>query len=124
MKYIEALLISVLSVFAPIKASLITVLALTVIDMITGIWASKKRGELITSAGLRQSVSKIVIYEVAMCLGYLAQHYLLTDAVPALQIISGMVGMVELKSVLENLDSISGQDLLKSIITKLGSSNQ
>lgn len=124
MKYLEALTISVLAVFAPVKAALVTVLILTVADMITGVWAAVKRKEPITSAQLRRSISKIVIYEVAMCLAFLAEHYLMSDDVPVLKIVSGMVGLVEIKSVFENLDQISGQDLLKSMIAKLGSTNQ
>ncbi len=124
MKYLQALAVSALAIFAPIQAALATVLALIVVDMITGVIAAHKRGEAITSAGLRRSVSKLVIYELTLSLCYIAEHYLIADAIPVMKLVSGMIGLVELTSVLENLNSISGTDLLKTIIQKLGSSNE
>ncbi len=38
--------------------------------------------------------------------------------------IAGFIGLTELLSVLENLNRASGNDLLKSLIDKLGSANQ
>lgn len=124
MKYLSALLVSALAIFAPIQAALATVLALIIVDMITGVIAAHKRGESITSAGLRRSVSKLIIYELTLALCYLAEHYLIADALPVMKLVSGMIGLIELTSILENLNSISGTDLLKAIIQKLGSSNQ
>lgn len=124
LKYLEPLAISIIAVFAPVKAALVTVLILTIVDLITGVVAARKRGERISSAQLRRTISKIVIYELAMCVGFLAEHYLMSDALPVLKLISGMIGLVETKSIFENLDSIGGNNLLKSVINKLGSTNQ
>lgn len=124
MKYLEALAISLLAIFAPIKATLITVLMLVTMDLITGVLAAIKRKEPITSANLRRSVSKLFIYEVAIAMTFLAQQYLLGEEIPALKIVSAMLGMVELKSVVENLDTLGGNGVFKSIINKLGSNNQ
>lgn len=115
---------SVLAVFTPIKAALLTVLVLVIVDLVTGVIAAYKRNEKITSAELRRSLSKIVIYEVTLCLAYLSEHYLISDEIPVMKLVSGMVGLVELKSILENLNEISGENLLKAIVEKLGSSNQ
>jgi hypothetical protein len=84
--------------------------------------AAKKRGELITSAGFRRSISKLLIYELALILAFLAEHYMI-DLLPITKMVSGLVAVTELKSIYENLDSIGGGDLLKSIISKLGSEN-
>lgn len=124
MKYLEALVISSLAAFAPVKATLATVLALVIVDLITGVLAALKRKELITSAQLRRSVSKLLIYELAVAMSYLSEHYLMSDEVPALKLISGMLGMVELKSVIENLNELSGNSVFKALIDKLGSINQ
>lgn len=123
-KWFEVTLISICAVFAPIKAGLLTALVLIIADTITGVMAAHKRKEPITSAGLRRSISKLIVYELAILLGYLAEHYLMSDYLPATKIISGMVGAVELKSVLENLDALGGGGLLRTIIDKLGSDNQ
>lgn len=120
---IKALGISLLAVFAPIKAVLATALVLVLADLIVGILAARKRGEPITSAGIRRTVGKILVYETAIMLGYLAQTHLMGDIIPVVKIISGLIGAVELKSCLENLDTVSGGSLFKSLIAKLGSRN-
>jgi len=47
----------------------------------------------------------------------------MADAIPAANIVASFVGLTELKSVLENLESIR-PGLLKQIIERLGSQNQ
>lgn len=123
-KYIEALLLSCLAVFAPIKAMLIVTGVLIFADLITGVWAASKRKEPITSAGLRRTLTKVGVYEAALCLGYLAEHFMLEGTVPVTKIVSGLIGLVELKSCYENLNVISGADLLKTAIDRLGSDNK
>lgn len=124
MKYLEALLISTLAIFAPIEHILASVLALCFSDLITGVLAARKRGEKITSAELRRTVSKLVIYELALCLAFIAEKYLLDGFLPIVKLISSMIGVVELKSIFENLDTINGTPLLQGIIDRLGSKNQ
>lgn len=124
MKYIEGLMLSILAIFLPIKALIIAVLVLTLGDLITGIWVAIKNKEPITSAGLRRSISKIVVYELCLLLGYVAEHYLIGDLLPVSKLLAGMVGAVEMKSILENANIIGGVDIFKSLIDKLGSVNQ
>lgn len=42
---------------------------------------------------------------------------------PVSKIVASVIGLVELKSILENANSILGQDLFKTVIAKLGSQN-
>jgi phage-related holin len=123
MSTLKAIAISLVAIFAPIKAMLATTLVLIVADLILGIIAAHKRGEAITSAGLRRSVTKIFVYEVAIMLGFLAETYLI-GSVPIVRLIGGLISVVEVASILENLNSISGTNLLKSVVQKLGSQNQ
>lgn len=119
MRTLEAIALACLAVFAPIKAVLATTLVLVLLDTLTGVYAAYKRKEPITSGGLKRTVGKIVLYEFALCVAYLAQHYLIGDDFPACRLVSTMVGLVELKSVLENLDSISGSNLFQSILSAI-----
>lgn len=123
-KYLEALAISALAVLLPIKTVLIVVLVLVIIDLITGLLAAWKAGDPITSAGLRRTFSKIVVYELGIVAGFLAEKYLIGDLIPVMKLLTGLVGCVELKSVLENVNLIAGNDVFKSLIDKLGSVNQ
>jgi len=111
-----------LAILAPAKAMLITALTLIMIDLITGVIAARKRGEPITSAGLGRSISKLLVYELALVIGFITQTYMLPE-VPVASIISGYIGLTECTSCLENINEISGNNLLKSIVDKLSSKN-
>lgn len=121
--WIEALAISAIAALAPIQEILIVTFVLVLCDLITGLWAALKLKDRISSAKLRSSVSKFFIYTLAIICGFLVEHYLAADKLPIYKIIAGMVGVVELKSILENLDKINGESLFKKLITQLGSSN-
>lgn len=115
--------LTLLAVLAPIQTVLITVGCLVFADFITGVWAALKEKQPITSAALRRTVSKIVIYQIAVISGFILEKYLLSGAVPAAKLIAGTIGLVEVKSVLENTKRITGQDIFKDLISKLGSKN-
>lgn len=122
-KTLKMLLLATLAVFAPIKTAIITAFALALIDTILGIIAAKKRGESINSAGLRRSIVKIFVYEAAIMLGYLTETYMTGPEIPVDKIITGFVGLTEITSIVENLNEITGSNLLGSLISKLGSQN-
>lgn len=121
MKHLSTWLLACLAVFAPERGAFITVITLTVADLICGLLAARKRGELITSAGLKRTLGKIALYEVALALAYLAQVFLIGPILPAANIVAAVIGMTELKSVLENLDTISGGSILKIVIARIAS---
>ena len=116
---IAAAVISFLGLFAPIKGMAIAVLALCASDLVTGLIAAKKAGEPILSGKLRRTVVKVLVYEAALLLTFVAQKWLLGDSLPIVNWAAGVVGLVELKSNLENLNRISGQDLLKALLDKV-----
>lgn len=122
--YIYATITAIIGIFAPIKEVMATMLVLIIADLLTGMYAAYKRKETIDSSAIRRTVSKILIYEIAIALGFLAQAYLVKDLIPVANLIGSVVGLVELKSVLENLNSASGTDVLKAVIDKLGSDNK
>lgn len=112
-----------IAALSPIHSVMITVGILITMDLITGLWAAYKKSEIITSAALRRTVSKFVVYQIAVISAFIVQKYMLSDMVPASNIVAGVIGMVELKSVLENASKILGGDVFKLILEKLGSQN-
>lgn len=116
-------LIVICSIFAPIQSMLITCGVLIIADMITGMIAAKKRKENIQSAEMRRSISKFVVYQIAIMSAFLLETYMLSNLVPVSKIVAGVIGMVEFKSILENASTIAGQDILKMVMDKLGSKN-
>jgi hypothetical protein len=120
---LKTLVFALIAVFAPAKGIVLTSFALVLIDLVTGIWAAKKRGEPITSQGLRRTLTKLAVYESALLIAFLAEQYLISDLLPVSKIVSSYIGVVELKSVLENVNDIGGNDLLKALINKLNGPN-
>ena len=119
----NSFLISILAVFAPIKAMILTMLVLVVADLITGILVARKEGEKITSAGIRRTVSKLSLYLTAICVGYLVEIHMLDGFLAVSKIAAGLVACVETKSLFENIDILNGSPIFKSLIKKLGSVN-
>jgi len=117
------LLTAIAAVFAPVQQVMLVTLIIMAVDLVLGIMASRKRGEPISSSGLRRTITKFFVYETSICIGFLVQQYMLSDLIPVVKIMSTFIGITELKSCLENLDEINGTPILKVIIEKLGSSN-
>lgn len=116
-------LIVLASILAPIKPMLIACGFLVVADMVTGMLAAKKRKESIQSAEMRRSLTKMLVYQVAIISAFVLEKYMLDGAMPVSKVVSGVIGMVEFKSVLENASTIAGQDIVKLVMDRLGSKN-
>lgn len=123
LKFFEAGIVMSLALFAPVKQVMIASAVLILVDLATGIVASLKNKRPITSAGLRQTLSKLIIYELGIMVAFVAEHYI-SNIMPFVSMISGMISIVEVKSIYENINEFNGGSLLKSLIDKLGSSNQ
>lgn len=113
----------ILVLLAPIKAVMLTVGFLIFLDALTGIWAALKRKEAITSAALRRTISKMIIYQLAVISGFLIEKHLFAGDLPVTKIVAGFIGLVEFKSILENGNTILGTNIFRSLISKLGSKN-
>lgn len=124
MNTLKAIGLAIIAVFAPAKAMLLTVLVLVVVDLIVGIMAARKRKERITSRGMRRTITKLFIYEVAIGLAFLTQAHLTGDIIPVSNIVAGLVGITELTSVMEKLNALSGDKLLQAAINSISSSTK
>jgi sugar phosphate permease len=122
-KYILDALAACVAVLAPIHTVMITVGVLIIVDLVLGMWAAKKRGESISSAAMRRTISKMLVYQLCVVSGFLMEKYLIDGMMPVAKLIGGVIGVVELKSILENANGITGTDIFKQIISRLGSQN-
>lgn len=116
-------LIVLAAILAPIKPMLLACGALIVADMVTGMFAAAKRKEAIRSAEMRRSLTKMVVYQTAIISAFVLEKYMLDGLVPVSKVVSGVIGMVEFKSILENASTIAGKDILQLVMDKLGSKN-
>lgn len=122
-EYIIKGLVVIMAILAPIKPMIIACIFLIITDMITGIFAAFKRKERISSAEMRRSVTKLVVYQIAIIAAFVLERYMLGGLLPVSKIVTGVIGMVEFKSILENVSTIAGEDILSMVINKLGSKN-
>jgi hypothetical protein len=116
-------LIALSAIFAPIVPMIFSCGVLIFADLVTGILAARKRGEKVKSAEMRRSVSKFIVYQIAILSAFVLEKYMLQDLIPVSKIVAGVIGMVEFTSILENGSSIAGKDLLSLVLEKLGSKN-
>lgn len=121
MSILKTLGLSILVVLAPIQSVMMTALILVMADLITGIAAARTKKQKITSSGFRRTITKLLIYQIVIVLGFLTETYLTGSLVPLSKIISTLIGLTEMKSLVENLNDISGGSLLKSLVKKLNS---
>lgn len=117
--FLYSLGLSLLAVFAPLKPMLMTTLALVIIDFIFGIMAAKKKKQKITSKRMRESGPKLLVFNVLLITSFLVETYMTGDTFPAVKIVSAFIGVVELTSIVESLNTLSGGTMLKSLVEKL-----
>lgn len=124
MKFFEILaklLASFVVLLTPIHPVVISVGVLIFADTFFGIWAAKKRGEKISSKRMGDSVVKMLVYQIVLITGFLVETHLIDGAVPIVKLAALYIGMVEVKSLLENASTILGRDIFKELVGRLGS---
>ncbi len=121
LEFLKSLAVSVVAIMMPVHSVIVAAMVLCLADMALGVWASRKRSEPITSKGLGRTLIKILVYESAVILGFIVETYLIGGLIPVTKLIGALIGLTEFKSVLENLDSIYGDNIFKAVIGKLGS---
>lgn len=109
--------------FAPVYPLIAAIGFFVFADFLTGIQASRKRGEKITSTKMKNTVVKFGSYGIAVVTSFLIEKYFL-DGLPALKIITGLIAFIEVKSVNENIKDITGTDLFGEIINKFPKVNK
>ncbi len=115
--------LTIVTLLTPIHAIMITVGFLIFADLVLGIMAANKRGEKITSAVMRRTLSKILVYQLVVVSGFVAETYLLGGVMPISKLAAGAIGLVEVTSLVENANSILGYNVFKQLLSKLGSEN-
>lgn len=116
-KWVFAAAVSCLALLAPIHSLMGAVGALIGADFITGVLAARKRGESITSKAMARTVYKCIAYQLAVVSGFALQH-LIGDVLPVAKLAAGAVGLVEFKSLAENVQTLTGVKL-DSLLTKI-----
>lgn len=99
----------------PIKDFVGIVLFFTIVDFITGIWASRVKRIEIRSRNMGRTVTKITVYMTAM----ITSNYFELVFSPPISLtyyVAGVVALTELKSFFENLTAISNVNILEKVM--------
>jgi hypothetical protein len=99
------------AVLSPIYPLLFFTGFLIALDILTGVWASRKRGEVYSSEKLKNSWSKIVLYPLGIIFSYWAEF--LVPEIPFLKGAALLLILIEGKSLEENFSSILGLSLMQ-----------
>lgn len=94
----------------PLAPTMLAIGFLLMIDFFTGMWAAYKNEEKITSRKMGTTVSKIVLYNIAIITCSVVERYLVPQ-IPFVSIAAGAIALVELKSLTENIYKATGLNL-------------
>jgi hypothetical protein len=100
--------------FAPIYLSMFIVGLLIIGDTVTGLLKAKKLGLPITSRKLSAVLTKMLTYQLLVAISHGIEISIID--VPILKVVMGSIALVEFKSMLENISSYLGKDVVKYIL--------
>jgi len=113
-KFVSMLLV----ILMPVHSVMLAISALVILDLITGLWAAKKNNEVITSTGLKKTVTKTLVYQMSIIAAFVIEKFLLED-VPTVKVVAGLIAVTEGKSFFENIHRISGVDFWAEAFKKI-----
>lgn len=90
------------------------VMFLVFADFVTGTRAAMKRGEKITSKGLRRTVEKISLYFLAI-LAVEGVRIIFVQTIPITYMTAFAIAITELQSIVENVESVTGVQIWKTL---------
>jgi hypothetical protein len=125
LSHLNTLFIATIAVISPVKPLLLTVGFLIVADFIFGIYRAYRLKENITSRKMGNTISKIILYNLAILSVYFLDKNILDTGLHLEKICAGLIGVVEIKSLSESFYILTGIDIwtkLKGILER-GESN-
>lgn len=114
--YLFSFLVSLVAVFTPVVPTLLTVGALIMIDFFVGIWRAYRLKETITSRKMGNTISKMFLYQAMVLSIFLLETFILTDILPLTKIAAGLISIVEIKSIDESVEKVTGVGIWKRIV--------
>lgn len=99
------------SYITPVWPYVVTAFVLVIADMVTGLRAAHKQGIIIKSRGLFRSIEKFVIYFLAIGVSEQMQRTFF-PYLPVTQVVALGVCITEFYSMLENVEAITGVNIL------------
>jgi len=127
LNHLSSLFIATIAVFTPVVPLLLTTGFLIAVDFCFGVYRAYKKGEEITSRKMGNTISKIVLYNLAILSVYFLDHNVLNTGLNLEKVVAGLIGIVEIRSVDESFKTLFGfsiWDKLKNTIQRGSSSTK
>jgi phage-related holin len=122
---LKKVFILIYAFLSPITKVIYTILFLIFVDLVTGLWASKKEKQAITSSALSRTVGKVLIYSTTVILAFIVNKYLLEGfGFPVERVVSGFIAITEMTSIMENMNRISDRPLLNDLILRFSNERE
>ena len=109
-----------LAVFLPIKELMLTIGFLVSADLVVGIWKAIKIKQRIRSRRMSDTVTKLLLYQLAIMSGFLIETFIINELIPITKLIATVVAIIEFKSIVESIEAVTGKDLWSKIKTIIG----
>ena len=113
-EYIFKVLISLLCVISPIQEAIFSVGFLIFVDLILGLTASFKNEIKFSSIRLKNTAVKLLVYNLLLIASFISEKYLV-EWIPFTKICSSFLVMIEITSIGENFQKITGISFIKYI---------
>ena len=109
-----------LAVFLPIKELMLTIGFLVGADLVVGVWKAIKTGQRIRSRRMSDTITKLLLYQLAIMSGFLIETFIISELIPVTKLIATVIAIIEFKSIIESIESVTGKDLWSKIKTIIG----
>jgi hypothetical protein len=109
-----------LAVFLPIKELMLTIGFLVAADLVVGVWKAIKTGQRIRSRRMSDTVTKLLLYQLAIMSGFLIETFIISELIPITKLIATVIAIIEFKSIVESIEAVTGKDLWSKIKTIIG----
>ena len=109
-----------LAVFLPIKELMLTIGFLVSADLVVGIWKAIKTKQRIRSRRMSDTVTKLLLYQLAIMSGFLIETFIISELIPITKLIATVIAIIEFKSIVESIEAVTGKDLWSKIKTIIG----
>lgn len=123
-QHLVQIFVAITALIAPAKTVILAMLLLVVLDLVLGLSRAWKVREPITSRKLKRSLWKVAAYFISIIVAALVENGLLDKAIPCVNAVALMIGLIEVKSINENLKAVFGMDLLGFLLVRLGAKKE
>lgn len=119
---------AIIAFIAPIQMLLVIIIFSVLFDLITGYCSGIRKNKIkgiknaihfFNSSKATRSIAKMILYLSFIILIYTFEKALIGDSVFIVKFTTFLIVFVELKSICENMDILTGRDVFTSMFTKI-----